>query len=115
MQNRIKELRRNRHLTQEQLGNTVSVTQQNISRYENDIYEIPIDVLVKISNYFNVTIEYLLGLTDTKRDFEGQVIVKRMLDEYYDFIEIYKTLEEEDRELVWAIVEKIHQIRSRKD
>lgn len=115
MQNRIKELRRNRHLTQEQLGNTVSVTQQNISRYENDIYEIPIDVLVKISKFFNVTIEYLLGLTDTKRDFEGQVIVKRMLDEYYDFIEIYKTLEEEDRELVWAIVEKIHQIRSRKD
>lgn len=115
MQNRLKELRKNRRLTQEELGEIISVTQQNISKYENDVYEIPVDVLIKISHYFNVSIEYLLGLTEIKRDIAGQVVVNKTVDEYYDLVEAFKNLKTEDQELVWSIIEKINQIRRRKE
>lgn len=106
MQNRLKELRKSRHLTQEELGEKISVTQQNVSKYENDVYEMPVDVLVKVSRCFNVTIEYLLGLTEIKRDIAGQVVVNEAVDEYYDFIEAFKSLSDEDKELIWSIIEK---------
>ncbi|WP_138262273.1 helix-turn-helix transcriptional regulator [Enterocloster clostridioformis] len=111
MQNRLKELRKSRHLTQEELGEKISVTQQNVSKYENDVYEMPVDVLVKVSRCFNVTIEYLLGLTEIKRDIAGQVVVNEAVDEYYDFIEAFKSLSDEDKELIWSIIEKMKQIR----
>lgn len=114
MQSRLKELRKSRHLTQEQLGKILSVTQQNISKYENDEYEIPIDVLVKISHFFNVSIEYFLGITNIKRDIAGQMIVNKTIDEYYDLVEMFKNLGEEDQELIWAIIETLRQIRLRK-
>ncbi len=115
MQNRLKELRKSRHITQEELGDMISVTQQNISKYENDVYEIPVDVLVKTSRCFNVSIEYLLGLTDIKRDIAGQVVVNEAVDEYFDFIEAFKSLRDEDQELIWSIIEKMKQIRRRKE
>ncbi len=115
MQNRLKELRKGRHLTQEELGENISVTQQNISKYENDVYEMPVDVLVKVSRCFNVTIEYLLGLTEIKRDIAGQVVVNEAVDEYYDFIEAFKSLSDEDKELIWSIIEKMKQIRRRRE
>ena len=114
MQNRIKELRKNRHLTQAELGVIISVTQQNLSKYENGVYEIPSDVLIKISRYFNVSLEYILCLTETKRDLEGQLLVNRTLEEHHDFIESYKELSESNKELIWTIVEKMKQL-SRKE
>lgn len=114
MQNRIKELRKNRHLTQGELGEFISVTQQNLSKYENEIYEIPSDVLIRISRYFNVSLEYILCMTETKRNFEGQLLVNRTLEEYYDFIESYKELSEPNKELIWTIIEKMKQL-SRKE
>ena len=115
MKNRLRDLRKNRRLTQEEFGEIISVTQQNISKYENDVYEMPIDVLVKVSKYFNVSIEYLLGLTEIKRDIAGQVVVNKTVDEYYDLVEAFKTLGDEDQELIWSIIEKMKQIRRRKE
>lgn len=115
MKNRLKDLRKGRRLTQEEFGEIISVTQQNISKYENDVYEMPIDVLVNVSQYFNVSIEYLLGLTEIKRDIAGQVVVNKTVDEYYDLVEAFKTLGDEDQELIWSIIEKMKQIRRRKE
>lgn len=115
MHNRLKEIRKNRHLTQEEFGEIISVTQQNISKYENNVYEIPVDVLLKVSHHFNVSIEYILGLTEIKRDIAGQVVVNKTLDEYYDLVEAFKSLGDEDQELIWSIIEKMKQIRRRKD
>ena len=92
MKSRIKELRLSRHLTQRELGDIISVTQQNISKYENNVIEVPVDVLIKIAQYFNVTTDYILGITETKRNLERQVIVNKAIDEYFEYVEIFKTL-----------------------
>ena len=101
---RIKEMRNGRHLTQEELGEIIGVSQQTFSRYEKQEVLMPVVVLVRLSRYFNVSTDYLLGLTDVKRNLNQQVTVEKTIDEYYNFIEVYKRLNERDRALIWKIM-----------
>ena len=57
-----------------------------LSKYERDVTFIKVDVLKKIAEYFNVTTDYLLGVSDVKRDLQGQMKLNETLDEYYDLV-----------------------------
>ena len=59
---RIKELREDRDLTQLQLAEILGTTQRTVSYYENNQREIPVNVLVKYAKYFNVSLDYICGL-----------------------------------------------------
>lgn len=107
MESRIKQLRENRGLIQEILASELGITQQMLSKYERDVLCIKVDVLKKIAEYFNVTTDYLLGISEVKRDLQGQMKVNKTLDTYYDLIEIYKGLDEYDQEMVWSIMQTI--------
>lgn len=114
MESRIKELRENRRLIQAILASELNITQQSLSKYERDITTIKIDILKKIAKYFNVTTDYLLGISDVKRDLQGQMKMNKDMDEYYDLIEVYKGLDKYDKEMVWSIlqaVKKAHEKR----
>lgn len=107
MESRIKMLREKRGLIQELLAAEIGVTQQMLSKYEKDITIIKVDVLKRIAEYFNVTTDYLLGLSDMKRDLSGQIKVNEALEEYYDLIEVYKKMDGYDREMLWSIMQTI--------
>ena len=107
MESRIKQLRENRGLIQEILASELGITQQILSKYERDVLCIKVDVLMKIAEYFNVTTDYLLGVSEVKRDLQGQMKVNKTLDTYYDLIEIYKGLDEYDQEMVWSIMQTV--------
>ena len=57
MHNRIAELRRERRITQEELGAAVGVTRQTISSLENGRYNASLLLAHKIARYFGLTIE----------------------------------------------------------
>ena len=105
MESRIKILREKRGLIQAILATELGITQQSLSKYEKDVNIIKIDVLKRLAEYFNVTTDYLLGLSDVKRDLTGQLKISETLDEYYDLIEVYKKLDRYDQELVWSILQ----------
>ena len=107
MESRIKQLREKRGLIQEILAADLGITQQMLSKYERDITFIKVDILKKIAVYFNVTTDYLLGLSEVKRDLQGQMKVNETLDEYYDLVEIYKNLDKYDQEMIWSIIQII--------
>lgn len=107
MESRIKQLRENRGLIQEILASELGITQQMLSKYERDVLCIKVDVLKRIAEYFNVTTDYLLGVSEVKRDLQGQMKVNKTLDTYYDLIEIYKGLDEYDQEMVWLIMQTV--------
>lgn len=107
MESRIKQLRENRGLIREILASELGITQQMLSKYERDVLCIKVDVLKKIAEYFNVTTDYLLGISEVKRDLQGQMKMNKTLDTYYDLIEIYKGLDEYDQELVWSIMQTV--------
>ena len=61
---RIKELRRSRHITQLKMALDLNMTQNTISRYESGEREPGIVELIRIADYFHVSIDYLVGRTD---------------------------------------------------
>lgn len=58
---RIKELREENYLTQQQLGEAVGYDQSRVAKWENGSLEPNIDVLIALSKLFNVTVGYLVG------------------------------------------------------
>lgn len=59
---RIRELRTSRGISQIQLAGKLGVTKQSVSNWENDNILPSIEMLVKIANFFEVSTDYLLGL-----------------------------------------------------
>ncbi|RHO84770.1 XRE family transcriptional regulator [Ruminococcus sp. AF41-9] len=107
MESRIKQLRQKRGVIQEILAAELGITQQMLSKYERDITLIKVDILKKIAAYFNVTTDYLLGVSDVKRDIKGQMKVNETLDAYYDLVEVYKDLDPYDQEMMWSIIQTV--------
>lgn len=107
MESRIKQLRQKRGVIQEILAAKLGITQQMLSKYERDITLIKVDILKKIAAYFNVTTDYLLGVSDVKRDIKGQMKVNETLDAYYDLVEVYKDLDPYDQEMMWSIIQTV--------
>lgn len=64
MQNNIRTLREGRGLTQKSLGQIIGVAESTISLYENGKRQPPQDVLIKLANYFSVSVDYLLGMDE---------------------------------------------------
>ena len=63
MYHRIRDLRKDRDLNQRQLADFLNCSQQVYSNYELGQRDIPSDVLIRLSNFYNVSVDYLLGLT----------------------------------------------------
>ena len=60
---RIRDLREDRDLKQRQLAELLNCSQQVYSNYELGQRDIPTDILIKLANFYNVSIDYLLGQT----------------------------------------------------
>ena len=64
---RIRDLREDRDMKQKEIEYILGTTQQVYSRYENGINELPIHHLIVLSEFYNVSTDYILGLTDEPR------------------------------------------------
>ncbi len=63
---RIKELREDHDLLQKDIAKLLNTTQQHYSRIENGTTEITADRVIKLATYYEVTTDYILGLSDNK-------------------------------------------------
>ena len=64
---RIRNLREDKDLTQTDMGKILSCSQRVYSNYERGEIDIPTTTLVKIANFHNVSIDYLLNRTDNPK------------------------------------------------
>ena len=64
---RLKKLRDENNVSQFDLSNYLGISQQALSKWENEKTEPDNESLVKIANYFNVSIDYLLGNSESKQ------------------------------------------------
>jgi transcriptional regulator with XRE-family HTH domain len=63
---RIKNLREDNDKMQKEIASILNITQQQYSLYERGIRDIPIDLLIKLADYYNVTTDYILNRTNKK-------------------------------------------------
>ncbi|MBR3298034.1 MAG: helix-turn-helix transcriptional regulator [Clostridia bacterium] len=64
---RIRDLREDHDLTQVQVAKMLSCSQRVYSNYERGDIDIPTYVLIELSNFYGVSVDYLLGLTDNPK------------------------------------------------
>ena len=60
----IRALREDRDLRQRQLAELLNVSQNTYSQYEIGVLNYPLDVVVRLAEYYGVSVDYLVGLTD---------------------------------------------------
>lgn len=64
---RIRDLREDKDLTQKQMGEILSCSQRVYSNYERGDIDIPTNILIKIADFYNVSVDYLLNRTDNDK------------------------------------------------
>ncbi len=69
MYRRIRDLREDHDLTQKQIGKILNMSQTGYSQYEIGKNDIPTRILIALANYYNTSVDYLLGLTDDDRPY----------------------------------------------
>ena len=111
MENRIRELRKTRGMNQEALANYIGVSQQTISKIESNTNSLSMDILICLAEFFHVTTDYLLGLSNEKRNKWMQNRVRSRLEEYNDFIAEYEELNEYNQKAVMEIIKALKEIQ----
>jgi len=61
---RLRNLREDRDLTQEQIAKILNISQTTYSRYESGALDIPSQSLIKLAKFYKTSIDYIVGLTD---------------------------------------------------
>ncbi len=107
MQTRIRELRKERKLHQSELAAKINVSQQTVSRIENGDTTLPADILIDLAKFFNVSIDYLLYQTNTRRSPDFQVEFNRVLEKNYQLCKLYERLTPQNQDLVFCLVEQL--------
>ena len=90
---RLKELRKEKAISQQRLADTIGVSQQSINKYENHDIEPDIDTLQQLALFFDASIDYIVGLTDIRErimprsesDLNGEE--NRLIDDYRQLCE----------------------------
>lgn len=63
---RLRDLREDNDITQSQIASVLNIKQNTYSQYENGKRQIPLELLWKLADYYNTSIDYLVGRTNTK-------------------------------------------------
>ncbi|AFL99007.1 putative transcriptional regulator [Desulfitobacterium dehalogenans ATCC 51507] len=69
MYQRLRDLREDRDLTQQDLADLLKVSQTTYSRYESGALDIPSTSLIKLARFYKTSVDYLLGLTNDRKSY----------------------------------------------
>ncbi len=72
MYNRIRDLREDKDLNQTQVARLLNMSQTGYSKYETGENDIPTEVLIKLAEFYNTSIDYLLNQTDNPKRYESK-------------------------------------------
>ena len=63
----LRGIREDRDIKQKEIAAYLNVSQNTYSQYETGVISLTAEILIKIANYYNVSIDYLLGRTDNPK------------------------------------------------
>ncbi len=91
---RTKILVTDRDIKQKKLAAKIGVSESKLSHYLNERYEMPTHIVIAVAEYFHVSTDYLLGLTDVA---ERQMVLSKGERQ---IIEGFRTLSKDQKELI---------------
>lgn len=102
----LKLLRNGKNISQQQLADIIGVSQQSINKYENHNVEPDIETLIKIADYFNTSVDYLIGHTDIEHIIEN-VNHYDLNEEETTVIDQYRLLDQKKKDCVKLVIENM--------
>lgn len=96
----LKKLRTEFKISQQQLANAIGVSQQSVNKYENQDVEPDIAVIIKIADYFSVSVDYLVG-----RNMSPDFVVSSLTKEEKNVYAKYKTLNKKEKDIIKLLIE----------
>ena len=66
---RIRDLREDNNLTQEEVARYLHIKQNTYSQYENGQRQIPLEALIVLASFYRTSVDYILGLTDERKPY----------------------------------------------
>ena len=66
---RLRDLREDNDMSQAEMAKLLKCSQQTYSRYESHTTEIPLQSLIFLANYYNTSVDYLLGITNEPKPY----------------------------------------------
>ncbi|WP_458863761.1 helix-turn-helix domain-containing protein [Acidaminobacterium chupaoyuni] len=66
---RLKDLRDDRDMTQEEIGQLLGIRQTVYSRYERGVQTVPLEHLMKLADFYKTSTDYILGRTNTAKPY----------------------------------------------
>lgn len=106
MLDNIKLLRNERKISQEKLGEICGVSQQSIYKYESLDVEPELTTLKKMADYFEVSIDYLVGHTDV-RNVVDLVAPAELTNEEWRLVRNYRMLPENSQKIIDDLIADI--------
>lgn len=105
---KIKDLRKQKNITQDDLSKIIGITTSAVGLIETDARNPSLEVLTKLADYFDVTTDYLLGMTDNSQHNVAEIPdeLKRVGVELIEVMDNYK-LTLDDIKIIKQIADKI--------
>lgn len=69
---RLRDLREDHDLSQQQVADFLQMKQPQYSRYERGLRDIPTDVLIRLAKMYKTSTDYILGLTNISKPYDNQ-------------------------------------------
>ena len=108
---RLKELRKNAHITQQQLGDMVGVTKVSICCYENGTRTPTLDTLIDLADSLNTSLVYLLGADSLAVDSDNKVNMAKdeieLIKELRKHIKLYEKLLEDPKRIIEYLEQRL--------
>ena len=73
---RLRDIREDRDLKQTDIAKILNVTQQTYSRYETGEISIDKNSLIRLAEFYNTSVDYILGLTDERKPYPKSILNK---------------------------------------
>lgn len=100
----LKQLRVSKGISQKQLADVISLSQQSINKYENHSIEPDIDTLIKLADYFNTSVDYLIGHTEINHKIEPVESFQLNADEI-EMLNKYRHVSTREKESIHFILD----------
>lgn len=107
MGSKIRDLRKEKRLSQTELGKLIHVSQQTVTAWENNKAEPTSSAVVQLAEVFNVSTDYLLGRPEKADDDQVDLDLERALDNAHSFSG--KSLSEHDRKVAKDVLRSLFQ------
>lgn len=100
----LKKLRKQHNLSQQKLADILHISQQSVYKYENNVTSPDLDTLTHMADFFNTSVDYLIGHTDISHKIEPVTEEMLNLDESV-MLQEYRMLSKKQKEIVKIVMD----------